>query len=127
MNMVEANTKIRDLETQRAEAMRASAVENLGCLLDDRLVYTHSNGSRETKAAYLRRLSEGALRYIDLRTPIEHVSVLNGVAVVVGEMDATVEVDGRRSEIHTRTLAIWCYSQRQWRLVAFQGTPRDQF
>jgi hypothetical protein len=51
--------EIKALEDRRYDAMLGNDLATLDRLLSEQLVYTHSNGQRDTKNAYLKRVESG--------------------------------------------------------------------
>jgi len=114
---------IRALEDERYDAMLAGAADTLDRLLSDRLVYTHSTGGRDTKASYLAKMREGAIIYESIEHPVEDVIVTGTTAVVIGGMNARLQLGGQPRELHNTITAVWVEEDGTWRLIAFQGTP----
>ena len=54
---------IADMERRRYEAMRQANIAVLREVLDDLLVYAHSNSATDDKESYLAKLQAGYFRY----------------------------------------------------------------
>lgn len=115
--------EIVELEDRRYAAMLAGDVTALDGLLSDRLVYGHSRGNRDTKAAYLAKLAGGQLVYEAIEHPIEQIVLTDGAAMVVGRMIATARVDQRPTQMHNTCMVVWAREGDRWRLVGYQATP----
>jgi ketosteroid isomerase-like protein len=115
--------EIRQAEDRRFAAMLAGDVDALSQLLSDRLVYTHSTGSRDTKQSLLSKMADGSLTYLSIDHPVEQVIVLGDAVLVIGEMRAEVVLEGVARRLNNSALAVWAYEQGQWRLAAYQPTP----
>ena len=114
---------LREAQELRYAAMSAGDVDALATVLDDRLVYTHSRGDRDTKASYLDKIRTGALAYglIDHRE--DPPLLIGGTAIVVGEMRTDVSVRGDARHMRNAFLAVWTEQDARWRLTAYQPTP----
>ena len=85
---------IADLEAQRYQAMLRSDDATLDELCDDELTYTHSDGARDTKVSYLRRVRDGYFDYQWLEHENYRTIVVGDCAVLVGRMTGDVVVNG---------------------------------
>jgi hypothetical protein len=103
--------------------MSAGDVDALAALLDDRLVYTHSRGDRDTKASYLEKLRTVALAYGPITHRENAPMLIDGTAIVVGEMETDVHVRGVSRRMRNAFLAVWTEHDGRWLLTAYQPTP----
>jgi ketosteroid isomerase-like protein len=114
-------------EQLRRDAMLAGDSAALEALLSDAVVYVHSTGSRDTRASYLRKIRDGALRYLRLELSDLQAQVTPGAALVTGTMRATVRKDGQDKQVSSVFLTVWVPEPSDagsaWRLRAHQGTP----
>ena len=92
-------------------------------LLDEDLLYTHSDGARDSRDTYLEKVRQGHFVYHAIDHPVEKVIVSGDCAVVVGRMHASVSVAGGRRDINNASLAIYRRVATGWRLLAYQPTP----
>ena len=111
------------LQERRHRAMVDADVPALDLLLDEVLVYTHSDGSRDGKSSYLRKVGEGLMRYDEVSAIDQEVVSLGDAACVVGRMRLGGWRDGVEKRLDNRFLAVWVRRQKGWRLAAFQPTP----
>jgi ketosteroid isomerase-like protein len=116
-------TEIGDAENRRYAAMTRADVGELAELLSDQLVYTHSNGVRDTKASYLQAVSDGIFQYGPIDHPQSDVYVAGGCVVVNGHMHCPAVVHGVEKVLNSACIAVWSRESGRWQLVAFQGTP----
>jgi Domain of unknown function (DUF4440) len=65
--------EIKALEDRRYDAMLGNDLATLDRLLSEQLVYTHSNGQRDTKDAYLKRVESGHFKYFAISRPEEEI------------------------------------------------------
>ncbi len=114
-------------EQLRRAAMLAGDSAALEALLSGDIVYVHSTGARDNRGSYLRKIREGAMRYLCLEWSDQQAQVLPGAALVTGHMHATVLKDGQEKQVRSQFLAVWApepsHEGSAWRLRAHQGTP----
>ncbi|MDO8458722.1 MAG: nuclear transport factor 2 family protein [Burkholderiaceae bacterium] len=114
-------------EQLRRDAMLAGDSAALEALLSDAVVYGHSTGARDTRDSYLRKIRDGALRYLRLELSDLQAQVTPGAALVTGTMRATVRKDGQDKQVSSVFLTVWVPEPSDagsaWRLRAHQGTP----
>jgi hypothetical protein len=72
------SARIRQLEDERYQAMLDGDVETLDRLLSPRLSYTHSNGDRDSKESYLRKVRDRYFVYRSIAHPVHRIEVLAG-------------------------------------------------
>ena len=121
--MTEDAVVIVDLEARRYQAMLRSDAAALAELCDDELTYTHSDGARDTKATYLRRVRDSYFDYQWLDHEIYRTIIVGDCAVVVGRMTGDVIVNGSMRHLNSAALIVWARRSYGWRLLAFQPTP----
>ncbi|MBK1787168.1 DUF4440 domain-containing protein [Prauserella cavernicola] len=114
---------LAEAQEQRYAAMAAGDADALALLLDDRLVYTHSRGDRDDKAAYLDRIRSGELLYGPITHREDPPLLLDGAAIVVGEMATEVRARGTTRLMRNAFLAVWSDHDGRWLLTAYQPTP----
>lgn len=66
MSEKDAAAAIRALEEKRFQAMRDADIATLDALLSDRLLYTHSNASVDTKQSYLDKVKSKYFDYLEI-------------------------------------------------------------
>jgi uncharacterized protein (TIGR02246 family) len=108
---------------RRYAAMTAGDAQALATLLHEHLTYTHSRGNRDTKESYLARVRGGALAYGPIERREEISLLCDSVAIVTGEMETDVTVDGASRRMHNAFLAVWAHEDGRWLLRAYQPTP----
>lgn len=86
------------------------------------MIYTHSSGV----ANYLDKCRQGYYVYHAIEHPIDEVRLLGDVALVQGEMNASITSGGALKILRNRSLAVWGRCDGQWKLVAFQATPVNE-
>lgn len=119
----ELRTDILAIEEARYRAMIAGNSRELEDILDVNLIYTHSDGSRDSRETYLAKLTSGYFRYRRIDAPIDVISSFDDTAVVAGRMFADVEVGDDKRNLSNAYLAVYRRRNDVWRLVAYQPTP----
>jgi len=112
---------IRLADERRTAATRNADIGSLAMVLDDDVMYGHSNGVVDTKASYLEALSSGRLRYRTLDTTIDRVVEFDATVVLHGSMTATIEAEGRTLQIEAVYLSVWRRAVDGCTMVAFQS------
>ena len=119
----EVTQLIRTLEQVRYDAMIAADIAALDGLLAPELIYTHSNGERDSKGSYLDRVQGAHFVYHSISHRVEEVIVYPHTAIVTGIMQADVTVAGQRRQLNNNNLAVWIRREGRWCLSAYQPTP----
>jgi hypothetical protein len=102
-------TEVLAAEERRYRAMEAGAWIEIGTLLDDELLYSHSDSSSDTKASYIDLLRQGVYAY-DSVTSSERSVICVGasldIALCCGRMRMRGRLNGSPKEIDNRYLAV---------------------
>jgi len=114
---------IADMERRRYEAMKQADIAVLREVLDDLLVYAHSNSATDDKQSYLARVQAGYFRYESISIEEQSTLVLSDVALLRGRMRARGLLNGSPLTLDNRFLAVVRNSGGQWRLLSYQPTP----
>lgn len=117
---------IRTLEDQRYQAILDGDFDAFARLVAPDLIYTHSSGVIDTLDSYLDKCRQGYYVYHLIDHPITDIRIVGDVALVVGEMNATITSGGILKTLQNRCLAVWECREGQWKLVAYQPTPFKQ-
>jgi hypothetical protein len=114
---------IAEMERRRYEAMRQADIAVLREVLDDQLIYAHSNAATDDKQSYLAKVQAGYFRYESISIEEQSTLVLSDVALLRGRMRARGLLDGSPLALDNRFLAVVRNSGGQWRLLSYQPTP----
>jgi hypothetical protein len=114
---------IADVERRRYEAMKQADIAVLREVLDDLLVYAHSNAATDDKESYLAKVQTGYFRYESISIEEQSTLVLSDVALLRGRMRARGLLNGSPLTLDNRFLAVVRNSGGQWRLLSYQPTP----
>lgn len=124
--MADIVSLIEELENRRYQAMIDADLATLEELCSDDLVYTHSNGERDTKSSYLDKVESRFFQYHWIEHPIESLATTDDCAVLTGQMRASVLNNGERRQLDNAFLAVWIKGAEGWRFVAYQPTPNSR-
>ena len=114
---------LADVERRRYEAMMQAVIAALREVLDDLLVYAHSNSATDDKQSYLAKVQAGYFRYESISIEEQSTLVLSDVALLRGRMRAVGLLNGSPLTLDNRFLAVVRNSGGQWRLLSYQPTP----
>lgn len=114
---------IADMERRRYEAMKQADIAVLREVLDDLLVYAHSNSATDDKESYLAKVQAGYFRYESISIDEQSTLVLSDLALLRGRMRAVGLLNGSRLMLDNRFLAVVRNAGGQWRLLSYQPTP----
>ncbi len=115
--------EIEDMERRRYQAMKEGNVEALRDLLDDHLIYTHSNALMDDKASYLAKIEAGVFRYESISIEEQSSFILSSIALLRGRMKASGILNGTPVTLDNRFLAVVRKTDGRWRLLSYQPTP----
>jgi hypothetical protein len=111
------------MERRRYEAMRRADIAVLREVLDDALIYAHSNTAMDDKESYLTKVQAGYFRYESITIEEQTTLVLSDVALLRGRMRARGLLNGSPLILDNRFLAVVRNLGGQWRLLSYQPTP----
>lgn len=118
-----AEIAVLEAEAKRFAAMTQKDTVLLKNLLDDELVYMHSNGLIENKSMHLASIGAGKIIYASMeRAPGTQVrkyrkwAITNGSVQVKGVLKDTV------FELKLLYTAVYRKKKRNWQLVSWQST-----
>jgi hypothetical protein len=119
------NAAVLQDELQRFDAMMRRDTAELKRWLSEDLIYRHSNGLLEDMHSHLDAIASGTLVYEYIMRDSAHVqrygrtAIVNGIARVRGRLQQTP------FEVRLSYLAVYRKKGGRWRLLRWQGSPRD--
>ncbi len=124
MNSIsKTNSIIRELENERYQAMIARDFVGLSKLMHSELSYAHSSGSVDSLSSYLKKCEAGFYIYHYVEHPIDSIFIIENIALVRGEMNGEISVNGKKKQLKNKVLAVWANESQGWKLLAYQPTP----
>lgn len=114
---------IQGLENKRYAAVLNQDFDTLTGLCHAELVYGHTGGNRDSLDTYLNKLRTGTLRYHRIDHPVYKIVLIGDTALVFGQMNADLTVNGSNKTLNNSTLAVWTKDGGEWKFTAYQPTP----
>lgn len=114
--------RLREADRRRREAMIAGDHEALVRLLAADLVWTHSSGACDDRAAFMERIAAGATRYLELTVSDDVASEHGTILLHHGTLSGRARVNGQDKALCNRFLAVWRRSDDGLELLAWQST-----
>jgi ketosteroid isomerase-like protein len=115
--------QVLKLEDQWTEALIKADTAALDQLYTDDIVYTHTNGTVNTKAQFLDSLKAGKAKYFAVERGDVKVQAYGDTAIVT--FRAVIKVNA--VTLPSRILHVFVRQNGQWRMAAYQSTrlPED--
>jgi hypothetical protein len=116
--------QIRIKEQTRFSAMIARDLDALSELLDDDLIYVHSNGKADTKSEYLESLRQGSIVYEAVQVLSDRHWQGKESFVLLQSLAARMRlgVGAEPLERKLTIMSVWRLTTSGWKLVAMQST-----
>jgi ketosteroid isomerase-like protein len=92
-------------------------------LLADTLVYTHSYGGADSKAAYLEGIRSRKWVYRKIDRPKEDMQVHGDTVIVTGQVRIELLADGKPKTLNSAYTDVWVKGAKGWQMTAWQSTP----
>jgi ketosteroid isomerase-like protein len=121
-----AEAAVLDAESQRFRAQVEKDVATLNALLADDVSYTHSTGTRQTKAEYIKDIVSGNMVYKAIEPSNQKVRVYGNTAVITGTVKVSVSVAGTERAVALLYTDVHVKRGGRWQLVAWQSTTKAQ-
>ena len=121
--MTDATTEILALEERRCAALIAKDFATLDELFADEVLYTHSSGSRDSRASYLESMRSNALTYRSITRSDTELAVYDGAAIIATGVTLEITSNGADKTINARATITWVRDGDRWRFAAWQSTP----
>ena len=112
--------KILDLEKQRIAEMVKKDIVTLDALLADDMSYTHSGGTTDTKASFIKLIKERG-RYLGVDYSNTQVIPFPGGTTVAVRGRAQIRLEGV-APYPVLFLDVWALRDGVWKMVAWQAT-----
>jgi ketosteroid isomerase-like protein len=111
--------KILDLEKQRIAAMVKKDIATLDALLAEDMSYTHSGGTTDTKASFIKLIKERG-RYLGVDYSDTQVITSGANAVIVRGI-AQIRLENTPA-YPVIFVDVWVLRNGEWKMVAWQAT-----
>ncbi|QHK21081.1 DUF4440 domain-containing protein [Pseudarthrobacter psychrotolerans] len=117
-----AEEDVRRAEQRRFAALVNGDFDTFDDLCDDRFIYTHSTGHRDTKSSFSAACRKGLIRYHRIDATAEQIARAGDCAVVTGSMEAELTVSGALRTVRNLSTSVWVREAGTWKLLASQLT-----
>lgn len=107
-----------DLSKKKFRWMIAMQFDSLEAVLDDRMVFIHSNGWPETKTEFINDIKSGKLRYKSIDVIEASVRMYPGSAVIIGRGKFKVTLDGKDLELELKYTEFYIQKNGKWLLAS---------
>jgi hypothetical protein len=115
-------SEIRTADISRVRALTQGDLPELERALSDDLVYTHSNGWRESKAELLASLRSGDLVYHSFSSDNLKIQAVGSAVVVTAHAAIKARTKGQELQVSSLYLEVYVKRASRRQLVAWQST-----
>lgn len=109
---------ILDLSKKKFEWMIRMQYDSLGAVLDERLMFVHSNGWAETKSELIQDIKSARLRYTSIDVKESSARMYPETAIVTGKGKFNVILDGNALEINLFYTEVYVLKNGKWLLAS---------
>jgi hypothetical protein len=109
---------ILDLSKKKFHWMITMKYDSLEPVLDERMVFIHSNGWSETKTEFIEDIKSGKLRYTAINVLEASARVYPGSAVIIGRGKFNVKLDGKDLEFDLKYTEFYVQKNGKWLLAS---------
>lgn len=113
---------VRSVEDRYTAALLKRDHKEFGELLADDLIHIGFEGQVVGKAEYMSFFKQGAWQYQKYQPTNVAVKVLSSVAVVTGQVDRTIIVNGHETTGTFAFTHVWVQAEGRWRLTSSHVT-----
>lgn len=114
--------EVLEMEKRRFEAMINEDFDLLENLIDDQLVYIHSNGNVDSKASFINAIREGKTSYDDIKLEESKVRIYDKTAIINGLcVFYQKNPDGSPRQTRLRYTNVYVKQKGEWKMVSWQS------
>ncbi|WPP51470.1 nuclear transport factor 2 family protein [Catalinimonas niigatensis] len=114
--------EVLDMEKSRFQAMINEDFDFLEKLIDDQLVYIHSNGNIDSKASFINAIREGKTSYDDIKLEESKVRIYDKTAIINGLcVFHQKNPDGSPRQTRLRYTNVYVKQKGNWKMVSWQS------
>ncbi|MFN8335536.1 MAG: nuclear transport factor 2 family protein [Cyclobacteriaceae bacterium] len=118
MSQTAQEQRIIDLSKKKFQWMIAMNFDSLESVLDDRMVFIHSNGWPETKTEFINDIKSGKLRYKSIDVVEASARMYQGSAVIIGRGKFKVTLDGKDLDLELKYTEFYIQKNGKWLLAS---------
>jgi hypothetical protein len=113
---------VRSADDTRVTATVAANREKLDAIFSDNLIYTHSSGAVNNKAAYMDAIVSGKTKYFSIVYESRSFeAVAPGIVLMRGRCTIHSANSGQPVENYLAFLGVWREENGAWRFLAWQS------
>ena len=109
---------ILELHQKKFDWMVNKQYDSLQMVLENQLVYIHSNGWIETKAEVIADLKSGKLNYIKVNVTEAKARIYKNTAIINGKGVFNVMLEGKPVEINLLYTEVYINKKDKWQLAS---------
>lgn len=109
---------VLDLSKKKFQWMVAMQFDSLQAVLDDRMMFIHSNGWLETKTEFIHDIRSGKLRYKSIDVIEATARVYPGSAIIIGRGKFVVTLDGKDLQLELKYTEVYIQQNGKWLLAS---------
>jgi predicted HAD superfamily phosphohydrolase YqeG len=109
---------ILQLHEVKFEWLVKKQYDSLQSVLDERLVYIHSNGWTESKDDIIADLKSGKLNYLGVKVTESKARIFKGTGIVTGKGIFNVVMDGKPVELQLMYTEVYQEKNKGWKLIS---------
>jgi hypothetical protein len=110
--------QVDKLSRKKFSWLTQKSLDSLAGILDERLMYVHSNGWTQTKKEIIDDLKSGKLNYVSIDVKSNNVRVYNNTAIVNGAGSFQVTMDGKPLTIELSYTEVYVKEKSRWLLAS---------
>jgi hypothetical protein len=107
-----------DLSKKKFTWMTQQQYDSLESVLDERLMFVHSNGWTEDKQEFIQDIKSGKLRYVQIDVLESTARVYTGTAIVTGKGKFKVLLEGNSLDINLFYTEVYILIDKKWLLAS---------
>lgn len=109
---------VLDLSKKKFGWMIRMKFDSLQAVLDERLVFVHSNGWTEKGTEFLDDIKSGKLKYVNIEIQESSARAYPGTAIVVGKGKFSVVLEGTPLDINLYYTEVYIQKKGKWLLAS---------
>jgi len=109
---------VLNLSKQKFGWMVRQRFDSLQAVLDEQLVFVHSNGWTEKGAEFVDDIKSGKLKYVNIEVQESSARIYPGTAIVTGKGKFRVELEGKPLDINLYYTEVYIQKKGKWLLAS---------
>ncbi len=113
-------TALLRAEQQRFDAMTGKDIARLQVLIEDGLVYIHSNGLIQDKASFISSIEKGTMVYTAITVKERHARIYGKTGIINGIVHVSGILNGTPFDVDLRFTDVF-YRKKGWKMLSWQS------